>query len=108
VVEFVELEPPPDAAEEDPALVAALPVLARTVVGVVDASVCPDDVRADVLAEDESKLLFPVVFDSELVGEAASADPEVGVSVACEPLFMAAVRPETLWAWVEVPVEPWM
>ena len=108
MVEFVELEPPPDPAAEDPELVPALLVLARAVVGVDDASVCADDARAEMLVEDARELLFPVVFDSELIGEEASADPEVGVRVACEPLFKAAVRPETLWACVEVPVEPWM
>jgi hypothetical protein len=84
--------------EEDPELAPVLAVLARAVVGVADASVCTGDVRAEVPVEEESELLLPLVFDRPLVGVEASAPPDVGVSVACEPLLMADVRPETLCA----------
>ena len=99
MVEFDEPEPPAD----DPGFVPAFPVLARTVVGVNDASVCADDdARADVVDEDRELLL---VFESALLAEEERGEPDVGVSVACDPLLVAAVRPETLCACVDVPAD---
>jgi hypothetical protein len=101
VDEVEEPELPPDP----PTLVPVLPVLAKAVVGVDDASVWTDEVKADVLLEEASALLLPLVFDNAFDGDEASTDPDVGVSVACDPLVVAEVRPETLCACVDVAVD---
>ena len=97
-----ELEPPPEDVIFD-----AVAALANVVVGVVDARLCVVvvDVSADEVLE-ASTLPFVVV--SAVLDVVERAAPEEGVSVDCEPLDCAAVRPETLCACVDVPVEPWM
>jgi hypothetical protein len=42
----------PELLPDPPAVVPVVPVLARTVVGVADASVCTDDVNANVVLEE--------------------------------------------------------
>jgi hypothetical protein len=106
VDELEELEPlPPDPDVVDDEFVVAL---ARTIVGVVDASVWVVDVTAEEVLVVASVLLVPVPLASALVGAEPSGEPDDGVRVACDPEDIAAVRPETLCACVEVPFEPWM
>ena len=51
-------------------------------------------------------MLFPVVLAKAFVTVTEEiGDPEDGVSVACDPLVIAAVRPETLCASADVPVD---
>ena len=92
----------------DEELVVALTAVARVVAGVIDASVCVVEVTAEEVLEVASVLLVPVLLASALVGVAVNADPDEGVRVACDPEDIAAVRPETLCACVEVPFDPWM
>ncbi len=99
VDELEELEPPlldPVVVDEEP--VVALAALARVVIGVVDASVCVVDVTAEEVLVVASVLPVPVLLASALVGVEASAEPDDGVRVACDPVVIAAVRPETLCA----------
>ena len=101
VDEAEEPEPPPE-------FVVVLAEFARVVVGVVEASDCTVDVRGDVVVVDESELLVPVVVDSAVVEEVDRGELDEGVRVGCDPLAIAEVRPETLCACVEVPVDPWI
>jgi len=97
VDELAELEPPlPDPDVVDDELVVA--ALARVVVGVADASVWVVDVSAEDVPVVASVLLVPVPLARALVGVEASAEPDDGVRVACDPVVIAPVRPETLCA----------
>ena len=101
VDEAEEPEPPPE-------LVLVLAEFARVVVGVVEASVCTVDVSADVVEVDESELLVADVLASAWVGEDDSGELDEGVRVDCDPLVIADVRPETLCACVEIPLDAWI
>jgi len=99
VDELEELEPPlPDPVVVDDEPVVMLDALARVVFGVADASVCVAEVNAEELLEVARVLLVPELLASALVGVEASAEPEDGVRVACDPDVIAPVRPETLCA----------
>ena len=91
-----------------PELVLVLAEFVRAVAGDVEASVCTVEVSADVVLEDESELLMTVVLESGWVGEEASGELDEGVSVPCEPVAIADVRPETLCAWAETPFDSWI
>lgn len=109
VDELEELEAPPldpVVVEEEP--VAALAALANVGVGVVDANDCVVEVTAEEVLVVASVLPVPLLLASALVGVEEKAEPDEGVKVACDPVVIAPVRPETLCALVEVPVEPWM
>ena len=108
VDEAEEPEPPPGPPADDPEVVVVPAEFARAVVGAVEASVCTVDVRADAVVEDESEPLVAFVLGSALVEEEDRGELDEGVSVGCDPLAIAEVRPDTLCACVEVPFDPWI
>lgn len=105
VVDAVEeLPPPPDVVAVELVLLPPPPTAGA---GVVKARVVDVAAKEDPLLED-SELLFPLVLANAFVAADEIGELEEGVSVACEPLVIAAVRPETLCACVDVPDDDWM
>ena len=91
-----------DVVVEEPPLVPAPPTAGA---GVVEERVADDAAKEDPLF-DASETVFPLVLASAFVA-VEMGDPEEGVSVACDPLAIAAVRPETLCATVDVLDDDW-
>jgi hypothetical protein len=96
------VEEPPDAVAVE--LVAVLPPPPTTGAGVVNARVADVAAKEDPVFEDR-ELLFPLVLANAFVAVDETGEPEDGVSVVCDPVVIAAVRPETLCACVDVPVD---
>ena len=97
----VEEPPPPDVVVDE----FAVPAPPTAGVGVVTARVVEVAAKEDPLFEDR-EMLFPVVLAKAFATVTEEiGDPEDGVSVACDPLVIAAVRPETLCACADVPVD---
>jgi len=93
-----------DAVVEEPPLVPAPPTAG---VGVVEERVADDAAKEGPLF-DAREAAFPLVLANAFVTVAEEiGDPEDGVSVACDPLVIAAVRPETLCATVDVLDDDW-
>jgi hypothetical protein len=88
------VEEPPDAVAVE--LVAVLPPPPTSGAGVVNARVADVVAKEDPVFDDDSELLFPLVLANAFVGVDEIGEPEDGVSVACDPVVIAAVRPETL------------
>jgi len=93
-----------DAVGEEPPLVPAPPTAGA---GVVEERVADVAAKEDPLF-DTSDTAFPLVLANAFATVAEEiGDPEDGVSVACDPLVIAAVRPETLCATVDVLDDDW-
>jgi len=101
VDEVVEEPPPPDAV----VLVAVLPPPPTAGAGVVEARVADVTDKGDPLFDAESELPVPLVLANAFVAVDEIGEAEDGISVACDPVVIAAVRPETLCACVDVPVD---
>jgi len=97
------VEEPPPAPDVD---AVELAVPAPPTVGVAE-SVVDVAAKEDPLF-DTSDTAFPLVLANAFATVAEEiGDPEDGVSVACDPLVIAAVRPETLCATVDVLDDDW-